>query len=432
MQKSIFSVILMLLFGFSGYAYQGHQNPGHQQRGEVTHQNAEHNNHNSHGGHTNACGVTVSHDGPYDAGQAAFHHIADQNIYTIGPFHFPLPVIIYEKDTKDFQFFSSGKFDANAHGIGKNAFNGYVLYEGLVRRVKGDFPKGFEHLGEGSLFSEWYVNEKGKKKEMVKVCHNGKIWETEAKSTLDGGMLGGGQTSFVDFSITKNVLSMIFILLFGLFIFQKIAQAYKKRDGKAPSGLQNFFEPIFLFIQEEVSKPFLGPKWEKYQPFIMSLFFFILFLNLFGQIPFLGGSNVTGKLSVTLVLALFTGVIVNFSGNKHYWQHIFNMPGVPKWVLVILTPVEMMGVLIKPLTLMIRLFGNIAAGHMVIAIFVGLIFVFGKSGQNVPASLGAAIGSTLLSLFMMAVELLVAVIQAFVFSILTASYIGAAVEEPHH
>jgi F-type H+-transporting ATPase subunit a len=176
----------------------------------------------------------------------------------------------------------------------------------------------------------------------------------------------------------------------------------------------------------------VGHKWEKYLPFLMSLFFFILGLNLFGQIPFFGGSNVTGNLGVTMVLAIITFLLVNLNGNRHYWQHILWMPGVPAWVKSILTPVEVLGVFIKPLTLMLRLFANITAGHMVIVIFVSLIFLFGKSGESAPASYGTAVGSTVLTLFMMSIELLVAFIQAFVFTILTASYIGAATEDEHH
>ena len=217
-----------------------------------------------------------------------------------------------------------------------------------------------------------------------------------------------------------------------MWMFFSVAKAYRTRDGQAPKGLQSFIEPIFLFIQDEVAKPFLGHLWEKYLPFLMSLFFFILGLNLFGQIPFLGGSNATGNLAVTMVLAVFAFLVTNLSGNKHYWEHIFWMPGVPAWVKTILTPVEVLGVFIKPLTLMLRLFANITAGHMVVVIFVGLIFVFGESGANAGASYGTAVGSTLLTIFMMSIELLVAFIQAFVFTILTASYIGAATEEAHH
>jgi F-type H+-transporting ATPase subunit a len=163
----------------------------------------------------------------------------------------------------------------------------------------------------------------------------------------------------------------------------------------------------------------------------MCLFFFILGLNLFGQIPFFGGSNVSGNLAVTMVLAVLAFIVTNINGNKHYWEHIVWMPGVPAWVKVILTPVEILGVFIKPLTLMLRLFANITAGHMVMVIFVGLIFVFSKNGTSPLGGYGMIIPSGLLTFFMMSIELLVAFIQAFVFTILTASYIGAAIEEHH-
>ena len=164
----------------------------------------------------------------------------------------------------------------------------------------------------------------------------------------------------------------------------------------------------------------------------MALFFFILGLNLFGQIPFFGGANVTGNLAVTMVLALFAFVVTNLNGKKTYWSHVFWMPGIPSVLrILIMTPVEVIGLFIKPITLMLRLFANITAGHMVVVIFVGLIFLFGQMGANPGAALGTAVGSTLLTMFMMAIELLVAFIQAFVFTILTASYIGAAIEEHH-
>ena len=193
-------------------------------------------------------------------------------------------------------------------------------------------------------------------------------------------------------------------------------------------------EPIFQFIQDDVAKPFLGNKWERFLPFLMSVFFFILGLNLFGQIPFFGGSNVTGNLAVTLVLAIIAFVITNFNGNGHYWKHILWPDDVPIFVKIILVPVEIMGLFIKPLTLMLRLFANITAGHIVMVVFVSLIFIFGFKENTVSygAGLGAAIPSALLTMFMMAIELIVAFVQAFVFTILTASYIGAATEEVHH
>ena len=155
-------------------------------------------------------------------------------------------------------------------------------------------------------------------------------------------------------------------------------------------------------------------------------------LNLFGQVPFFGGSNVTGNLSFTMAMAVIAFIMTNINGNSHYWGHIFNMPGLPAPLKLIITPVEIMGLFIKPLTLMLRLFGNMTAGHMVIVIFVGLIFIFGQNGMNPAAGWGTTFGAGLLTLFMMAIELLVAFIQAFVFTILTASYLGAATEEAHH
>ncbi len=369
----------------------------------------------------------------FNTAATAFHHISDQNIFNIGPFHIPLPCILYAPG-KGLSVFSSSKFDIGSHGIGHNAVDGYVLYEGSVRRiVDPDFPQGLVKLDGEHPFDLQKVQINGKEKEQVAVLYNNKNYNTLAKSTLDGGVMGGGITNFYDFSITKNVVSMILMCLFLAWIFIKIARMYKIRRGKEPRGIQSFMEPIFLFIQEEVSKPFLGDKWEKYQPFLMALFFFILSLNLFGQIPFLGGANVTGNISVTLVLALIVFIVTNLNGKKAYWKHIFWMPGVPALLKIfILTPVEIMGMFIKPLTLMLRLGANIIAGHMTIIAFVGLIFIF---RHQFGGAVGTGVGfgmSVPLTMFMMAIELLVAFIQAFVFTILTASYIGAAIEEEHH
>ena len=369
------------------------------------------------------CGHVGHHDESFDPAATAFHHIANPNVYSIGPWNFPLPCILYAKG-HGLDIFSSGKFDFDfrGHGDGHKAYNGYVLDGGTVKRVSdSSFPSDQVEIGG--------IAHQGKD---AYACYNGQSYLLENKSIIDGGLFGGGLTSFYDFSISKNVVSMLLIFAFLSWIFIKVARSYVSRDGMAPKGLQSFMEPMFLFIQDEVAKPFLGDKWHKYQPFLMALFFFILGLNLFGQIPFFGGANVTGNLAFTMALALFTFFVTNLSGKKDYWSHVLWMPGVPAAIkAVIITPVEILGLFIKPFTLMLRLFANITAGHIVVLSFIGLIFIFGNSGESMAgASLGAVV-SIPLTIFMMAIELLVAFIQAFVFTILTASYIGAAIEEHH-
>lgn len=412
------------------HSSHGHDHSGHS-HDHSGHSHEGHSHDGDHGhAHTNGCGHVFDHS-TFNPGKVAFHHISDQNIYSIGPWHFPLPCLAYSKG-QGLDVFSSGKLKADHHGNGTKAYNGYVLYEGALRKVEDpSFPMGLIDLGAHSVATVDYKDAKGKLRPKVNVCHAGKSWPCHNKSTLDGGLFGGGLTPFYDFSVTKNVFSMILVsILLGLLLIG-VAKKYTRNPNKAPSGSQGLIETMFMFIQDEVCKPFLGHKWEKYTPFLMAIFFFILGLNLFGQVPFFGGSNVTGNLAVTAVLAIFAFLVVNLSGNGDYWKHVFWMPGIPAWVKLIVTPVEIAGLFIKPITLMLRLFGNMTAGHMVIVIFVGLIFIFGENGANAGAAWGTSIASTLLTLFMMAIELLVAFIQAFVFTILTASYIGASTEEHH-
>ncbi len=422
-------------------AHKGHKHDGHNHDGH-NHDDHNHDGHNhdghNHGkdhskgakhdsdhGHGPSCAhAGHGHHGEFDPAATAFHHISDANVYSIGPWQIPLPCMLYApKKGWDVFLSSKFKFDSTGHGDGHQAYNGYILDAGSVKRItEPGFPDGEVPI-DGIVHDD---------EDIAYACYQGKMWKTDAKSTADGGIFGGGITSYYDFSITKNVVSMLMVMLLLTWIFLKVAKGYVTRKGMAPKGIQSFFESIFVFIQDEVAKPFLGAKYLKYQPFLMALFFFILGLNLWGQVPFLGGSNVTGNLAVTMVLAIFAFLVVNLSGNKHYWEHIFWMPGVPAWVKTILTPVEFLGVFIKPLTLMLRLFANITAGHIVMIIFVSLIFMFSKNGTSVAGGYGTAVASTALTLFMSAIELLVAFIQAFVFTILTASYLGAAVEEPHH
>ena len=379
-----------------------------------------------------------SHDEAFDASGTALHHIGDANVYDFSLFlikgHMSLPCILYapgDGPNSGLSVFSSGKFKpVDGHGNGMHSHKGYVLLESKVHRV---YDPSFPDNGTVECYTHKKENINGKEKEVLYVKVNGKEYPVDVKSTLDGGMVGGGITSFYDFSITKNVFAMILVSLLLGWIFIGMARKYKRNEGKAPSGIQGFFEPLFVFIKEDVAVPMIGhKKYLKFMPYLMAIFFFILFLNLFGQIPFLGNANVTGNIGFTLVLAIITFLITNFNGNKDYWKHVLWMPGIPAWVKMILTPIEIIGLVLKPFTLLVRLFANITAGHIVILSFVSLIFLLGNSGANPAGGWGGSVISTLLTLFMMCIELLVAFIQAFIFTILSASYIGAAVEEHHH
>lgn len=367
----------------------------------------------------------------YDAVGTVMNHIADANEFHIWKgVHLPLPCFLYAPGY-GWTILSSGKFD---HG--HKAVDGYVLNHGRVNRIAAEgFPMGEVPI-DGIIHHVDTIKtaEKETYKDVYFAVYNGEEFLLHAPSTLDGGILGGGITSFYDFSITKNVATMLLAAILLIWVFSAVSRGYKRNEGKAPSGIQGFFEPIFMFIRDEVTRPMIGEKhYERFQPFIMTLFFFILFCNLLGLIPFFPGSaNVTGNLAVTLTLAVLAFLVTNLNGNGHYWQHIFWMPGIPAWVKIILTPVEILGLFIKPFSLMIRLFANISAGHIIILSLIGLIFVFGNNGESVGgATVGVVIGG-LFTAFMNLIELLVAFLQAFIFSILTASYIGAAVDEGHH
>jgi len=216
-----------------------------------------------------------------------------------------------------------------------------------------------------------------------------------------------------------------------IIIFRSVANKYKRNAGKAPSGFQNMIEPFILFVRDDIALPSLGKKKAaRYTPFLLTVFFFIWMCNILGLVPFLGGFNITGTLSITLVLAAIVFIITSVSGNKHYWGHIFWPPGVPGFVKVILVPIEFMSIFIKPCVLMIRLTANITAGHIIILAFVGLALMFGQ--QSPIAGYGVGVGSVLFMAFMYCLELLVAFLQAYVFTLLAALYFGDATQDHHH
>jgi F-type H+-transporting ATPase subunit a len=237
----------------------------------------------------------------------------------------------------------------------------------------------------------------------------------------EGKLVSTDGSKLYDFSITKNVASLMLSCVVLLLIFSTVAKGYRTRHGAAPKGIQSLLEPIIVFIRDEVAKKSIGPKYERYMPYLLTIFFFIWFNNLLGLTP--GAANLSGNITVTFMLAVATLLITLFSSNKYYWSHIVRPPGVPLWLLPIIVPVEIVGIFIKPVSLMVRLFANITAGHIIILSFISLIFLF-KSVAVSPLSLA-------FGLFISMLELLVALLQAYIFTLLSAMYIGGAVEDHH-
>ncbi|PKH50064.1 ATP synthase F0 subunit A [Tenacibaculum sp. Bg11-29] len=229
----------------------------------------------------------------------------------------------------------------------------------------------------------------------------------------------------LDFSITKSVFGMLLVGLLMIFGFRSLAKGYKK--GAIPTGFARVLEPLVLYVRDEIARPNIGEKhYRKFMGFLLTVFFFIWVSNLLGLTPL--GFNVTGQLAVTVCLALFTFIIVQFSGNKDYWKHIFWMPGVPVLMKFVLAPIEVLGMLTKPFSLFVRLFANITAGHAVVmgiaALMITLKAKFGTAGAT-----GI---SVFLTLFLTLIEVLVAFLQAYIFTMLSSLFIGMAVEEHEH
>lgn len=254
-----------------------------------------------------------------------------------------------------------------------------------------------------------------------------KIYKTDAQGTIEAHVDEKGAVHLqnekpLDFSITKNVASMLLSFVILILVFTAVASNYKKGN-MVPKGIAGFIEPLIIFIRDEVAIPNIGEKkYAKFMPYLLTLFFFIWINNLLGLLP--GAANVTGNIAVTFVLALIALIVVNFSGNKGYWGHMLWMPGVPVPVKLILAPIELVGIITKPFALMIRLFANITAGHIIIMSLISLIFIFQSAFMSA--------GSIPLALFIYCLELLVAALQAFVFTMLVSLFIGTAVAEHEH
>lgn len=316
----------------------------------------------------------------FNAKKVIFGHIMDAHEFHFAeykgsdghkhPISIPLPVILYSP-TKGTSFFMASKFN---HG--HDEVDGYKL------------------------------NEEGK----IEAVDGSKVY---------------------DFSLTRNVVQMILALALLVWLMISVARSYSKGQGvtTAPKGKQNLVEVLITFVRDEVAKPNLGHKSNKYLPYLLTVFFFILINNIFGLIP--GTANVTGNIAFTAVLGVISFIVILFSSNSHYWGHIFNPPGVPLGVKFILVPVEFLSVFIKPFALIIRLFANMVAGHIIIICLISMIFIFTEKIAS-GAGWGVSPVSLAFTIFIYFIEVLVAFLQAFIFTMLTSVFIGQAFEGEHH
>ena len=328
----------------------------------------------------------------FNPGEMIMEHVLDAHEWHITqfgnyPIVLPLPVILF--DQGKFVCFMSSKFE---HG--HKSYLGYKIGNDVGVNV-------------------------GK---IVKVLPDGVTTDRKAKLPFD-------------LSITKTVFAMFLSLIIMCLIFISIARTYRKHPNQAPKGLQSLLEPVILFVRDDIAKPSIGEeRYARFMPFLLTVFFFILTNNIMGVIPiFPGGANVTGNIAVTMTLAIFTFIITTLSTDKNYWKHLIDMPGVPLWLklpIPLMPFVEIFGVFIKPVVLMIRLFANITGGHIVILGFVCLIFIFGEKSPWLTSVVGPF--SFLFMIFVYMLELLVAFLQAYVFTLLSALYFGMAKVGSHH
>jgi F-type H+-transporting ATPase subunit a len=368
-------VAALPLFGFANPADSLHvqAQPAHMATAEA--QDAKGNSHETHGE-------------PQDlkSGIDAYknHHILDSHDFTLFSdsktgkhYGFSLPVILW--DDNGLHVFSSSKFE-HGHAVAESNGNYY------------------------------------------KLGHDEKIYRTDAAGTLTGDEHHPTNAKPIDFSITKSVLTLMVVALLMVWLFSSLAKSYSKNGGIS-SGVGRLFEPIVLYIRDEIAIPNIGEKhYKKYMSYLLTIFFFVWFLNIFGLTPL--GINVTGNIAITFGLAIITFIITTFTANRNYWGHIFWMPGVPLPMKIILAPIELLGMFIKPFSLMIRLYANIVAGHIVLMSLIALMFIFNNW-------IGSGL-SFLLSFAISMIEILVALLQAYIFTMLSALYFGSAVEEHHH
>ena len=349
------------------------------------------------------------------------HHLLDAHDYHLldspedHPIGFPLPVILVDGEL---HVFMSSEFH-HGHELVERGGHKYMLFHSKIYRVDESI-----YLTEKKIRQKYDAEKQDsvdeKDVDTVAVLPYEEFYQQYVEHHGDMGEMHVGNAKPMDLSITKNVFHIIVISLLLFWLFAKAARSYS--SDLVPGGLAKFFEPIVIFVRDDIARPNIGEKhYKRYMNFLLTVFFFIWLVNLFGLTPL--GVNVTNSIAVTFALALITFLITQFSGKKDYWMHIFWMPGVPWPMKIVLAPIELLGVFIKPFALMIRLYANITAGHIVMMSLLGLIFIF-KNWIGSPLSFGLAFAISIL-------ELLVAALQAYIFTMLSALYFGSAVAEHH-
>ncbi len=407
--KQLLFITLLLLGNGLLFAQDHHDQAGdhaahHDTAAVAVHDSASHEAHDAH----------AEEEGSSNVSKVMLEHILDSHDWHITdipagtdesghphyqPIALHLPWILYDSE-------AGLVFAANTHALVEK---GYLPHENHVLKLK-----------EG-VSTEGLIDEHG----------HAHVADWAAFEEANGQK----SATVIDFSITKTALQMILIGLLMLVVFTAVARSYTRRPDQAPKGLQSFVEPIIVFVRDEVAKPYLGAKADRFLPYLLTLFFFIWFSNLLGLTPF--NSNIAGNISVTAALAVMTFLITQFNGSKDHWKHVFNTPGVP-WVLKFAIPlmpvVEFIGLFTKPFALAVRLFANISAGHFMVLGLVSLIFIMGENGTNMAGAMTIMPLSVLFTLVIFTLEMIVAIIQPFIFTLLTAVFIGMAMEshDDHH
>ena len=365
-----------------------------------------------------------------DAGQIIIGHVTDSHIWHICDYNSKsgkhtvavnLPIILVDNGKLD--IFSSKQFH-HGHAVYSGKNSSYALIGGGASKEEIIRVKQIDvATDDGNVASTQPVGYDAEND--IFVDHEGKSYAVLHDE--DGSL-----SKPVDLSLTKISMSIIFAVVILFAIVFGVGRQYKKRKGMAPHGFQSLIEMLVLHVRDGIVAPILKKNTDRFLPYLLTLFFFIILCNVMGLIPFFpAGVTVTGNLAVTGILALITFVITNVCGNKHYWKDIFNTPGVPAWLKIfpLMPVIEFTGIFIKPFVLMIRLFANMTGGHIILLGFV--VFVLSLSNSMGLAAGGvASVVSVLFSVFIYALELLVAYIQAFVFTMLTTLYISMAIEEP--